>query len=417
MSSSVLSRRAQWLVIALAFTVPQQVAVNNLVLAVLLLVALPVFGTALPALIRSNPVARSSFALFGVLFFGTLWGTTPWGEAMGILGKYADLAVIPLLMQLLRDPVTRERSLRAFFIIMIFALVLSWAIGLHLVPITPSLRYLIGPSALVDNPSIFHSHITQGVLTSYVGFLFALRARLATTSRQRLGFLLLTLLAWSNVLLMLQGRTGYLVLLALLSWLGWTVLRDKLQQQGRALGWKSIVAAMLLPIVLLAVSYQAVPRFHDRVATAVTEVQTWQPGADHSLSSMGTRFDFYANALKLIEQRPWAGYGTGGVAAAYKQQAAGTDVTITANLHNEYLMLAVQVGLPGTLLLLLLFFTQWRCANRLPPFERVAAQGLVVAYGLTCLLNSMLLDHTEGLFFAFFTAWLFARLDEQTPAA
>jgi len=86
-------------------------------------------------------------------------------------------------------------------------------------------------------------------------------------------------------------------------------------------------------------------------------------------------------------------------------------------LHNEYLMLAVQVGLPGTLLLLLLFFTQWRCANRLPPFERVAAQGLVVAYGLTCLLNSMLLDHTEGLFFAFFTAWLFARLDEQTPAA
>lgn len=388
------------------------VALNNLVLVLLLLVALPIFGKALPALVRVDPVAQVALALFGCLLLGTLWGATPWGEAMGILGKYLDLALIPLLMLLLRDPVTRERSLLAFFAIMIIVLTLSWAIGLHLLPITPWLRQLIGPTALVDNPSIFHSHITQGMLTSYVCFLFALKVR-AADGRQRGVYVLLALLAGANVLLLLQGRTGYLVLLLLLGWLGWTVLRDK----GYEPSWRLMAVVLVMPLLVMMMVYQAIPRFHDRVAVAVAELEAWKSGQSNETSSMGTRLDFYANSLKLLEQRPLLGYGTGGLAAAFEKQTSGTEVLPTKNPHNEYLMLAVQVGLLGPLLLLLLFRTQWRCAAQLPAFERDAARGLVLTYAVTCLLNSMLLDHTEGLFFAFMSAWLFANLNARNRDA
>lgn len=391
---------------------PMPVATNNLVLVLLLLVALPVFGKALPALVRVDPVARAALALFGCLLLGTLWGSTPWGEAMGILGKYLDLALIPLLMLLLRDPATRERSLLAFFSIMIIALALSWAIGLHLLPITPWLRQLIGPAALVENPSIFHSHITQGMLTSYACFLFALRAR-ATEGHRRWLYTLLALLAGADVLFMLQGRTGYLVLLLLLGWLGWTVLRGK----GYEPSWRLVTAALVMPVILLMTVYQTIPRFHDRVAVAVTELESWKSGQSNETSSMGTRLEFYTNSLRLLEQRPLLGYGTGGLAAAFEKQTLGTEALPTKNPHNEYLMLAVQVGLLGPLLLLLLFRIQWRCAAQLPAFERDAARGLVLTYAVTCLLNSMLLDHTEGLFFAFMSAWLFANLNARNRDA
>lgn len=404
-----LNRASHWLIVALAFTIPMQVAVNNLVLALLLLAALPVFGRSLLGEIGRNPVARTALALFCLLLLGTLWGETRWGAAMGILGKYMDLALIPLFMLLLRDPVARERSLTAFFGIMIVALALSWAIGLHLLPLNDAVRVLVGPATLVDNPSVFHGHITQGMLTSYVCFLFALRAR-ESSGRTRMLLVALSVLAGANVLFMLQGRTGYLVLFTLLGWLGWCGFSEKLRRRGRTLGWKHALAALLTPLFLMAAVWQAAPRFQERVVEAVNEVRAWQPGNSHETSSMGRRLDFYSNTLHLIAERPLSGYGTGGFGAAFTRQTAGTSVLPTNNPHNEYLMLGVQVGLFGPLLLVLLFAVQWRAASRLPAFERDAGRGLVLAYSLTCLLNSMLLDHTEGLFFAFMTAWMFAPL-------
>jgi hypothetical protein len=74
-------------------------------------------------------------------------------------------------------------------------------------------------------------------------------------------------------------------------------------------------------------------------------------------------------------------------------------------------MLTVQTGVIGLALLLYLFYTQWRTAPKLPtPFEQDAARGLVLAYAANCSLNSALMDHADGLFFAFMTAALFAGL-------
>jgi O-antigen ligase len=168
---------------------------------------------------------------------------------------------------------------------------------------------------------------------------------------------------------------------------------------------------------LAVLAYQTSPRLHDRVSMVASEYRAWQP--DHGKdNSTGQRLDFYYNTLQIIRQQPVLGVGTGGFPAAFTQQTQGKDVQQTNNPHNEYLMIAAQAGVVGLALLLYLFYTQWRTAPRLEtPFAQDAARGLVLAYLINSMFNSPLLDHADGLFFAFMTAVLFAHPGLATGAA
>jgi O-antigen ligase len=99
--------------------------------------------------------------------------------------------------------------------------------------------------------------------------------------------------------------------------------------------------------------------------------------------------------------------GTGGFPRAYEQKIAGTGMTPARNPHNEFMHIAVQIGPLGLATLLLLFWQQWRLAPRLATrLERELARGLVVLMLVGCLYNSLLLDHTEGLLYAWLTGLL-----------
>jgi O-antigen ligase len=81
----------------------------------------------------------------------------------------------------------------------------------------------------------------------------------------------------------------------------------------------------------------------------------------------------------------------------------------TENPHNEYLLIAIQIGLIGLASLLYLFYRQWQVAGRLAqPLYRDLARGMVLMFVVGCLFNSLLVDHTEGLLFAWMSALLFA---------
>jgi O-antigen ligase len=118
--------------------------------------------------------------------------------------------------------------------------------------------------------------------------------------------------------------------------------------------------------------------------------------------------EYYTNTLKIIRKHPFFGVGTGGFDKAYASRVANTSMLPTHNPHNEYLLIASQLGLPGLMLLLSLFYIQWREAGTLPVRDQYLAHGLVLAMMSGCLFNSFLLDHAEGLFFAFMTGVLFS---------
>jgi O-antigen ligase len=128
-------------------------------------------------------------------------------------------------------------------------------------------------------------------------------------------------------------------------------------------------------------------------------------------TSVGYRLEFYDNTLKLIRDRPLLGAGTGGFPDAYKRQVAGTAMAPAGHPHNEYLHLMAQLGIPGLVALLALFWVPWRLAPRLPlAHEGILARGIVLTIAVGCVVNSLLLDHTEGLFFAWGLGVLFGGL-------
>ena len=123
------------------------------------------------------------------------------------------------------------------------------------------------------------------------------------------------------------------------------------------------------------------------------------------------REDDLAVQHELIRAHPLVGTGTGGFPAAYADLVRGNGRVATDNPHNEFLLIAAQTGLVGLAALLWLLWQQWRLAPQLPtPLERGLAQGLVAMMVTVCLLNSALLDHTEGLLYAWLTALLYAGL-------
>jgi len=113
-----------------------------------------------------------------------------------------------------------------------------------------------------------------------------------------------------------------------------------------------------------------------------------------------------------VRDHPLAGSGTGSFAKAYAEKTRGTGVDQPGNPHNEYLLVAIQTGLIGLALLLYLFWQHWRLAPRLAmPFDTHLARGLLLTIAVGCLFNSLLLDHSEGLLFAWMTGLLYSSLD------
>lgn len=386
-------------VIALGISIPVSVALDNL----LLLVVLASYAAsgdwrAKLEVIRASPVALAALALFALLALGTLYGDRNPGDAPHFLTKYLDLLFIPLFLALFRDGVTRERALRAFAATLAVIVVVSFAIKLGGLPQN---KWIPGHTG---NPVVFKEYLTHGILVALGALVFAQLALGAASRRARLVWSGFAALAVLDITLLIPGRTGYVVLIALalylgFAWAGW-----------RALG--SVSIALVAVIGILAVTPGP---FQQRLAQAKTEFEQWQPGkADRS--SIGQRLEFYRVSLDIVREHPLLGVGTGGFPKAFANKTSGSGVTQTRNPHNEYLLIAVQTGLVGLALLLHLFWRQWRLAPQLSsPLECHIARGLVLTIAIGCLFNSLLLDHTEGLLYAWLTGLLYGGLKSQPP--
>ena len=388
---------SRWAAIALGFSIPISVALDSLLALIILLACLLAIGYQGKAeAIRTHPVAWLSIALFCLYLIGCTYSVGNHEDMLTGLGKAARLMFIPLLIIVFQDASTRRRAWYGFIGAMLLTLVLSYLLWLGLLPQGGIIR---GNAA---NPTIFKLHITHNLFMAFPAFACAVQARYAATSRWRSIWAALALLATFNVLFMVQGRTGHLVLLALLVYIGVAWLR-----------WKGVAFTLAAIGVLAALTY-ALPSstLHQRAALAYHEFSAAQPDvAATTSSSVGQRLEFYRNTLEIVQQHPLLGAGTGGFRQAYADQVRDTGRIATHNPHNEYLMVAAQLGLVGLLLLLALFAVQWRLAAQLPTIrEQVLARGMLLSVIVASAVSSTLIDHAEGWFYVWMSGLLFAAL-------
>jgi len=284
----------QWCVMLIGLSVPISVALDNVLMAVVLLGALFSLGS-ISRIAATQPVARAALMLFAILFLAMLYGATPLKEAVSTLGKYIDLMFVPIFIFLLADEAVRRKARHAFILAMLITLFMSYLVGLKILPIMSWMTVFAEPG----NPVIFHSHITQNNMMAFAVFLALLEWRDATTLAKRIFWGAFAVLGIFNTLFMVQGRTGYLILLVLLGWFVWTSLARHMRKRGKSWGWKQGVSIVLVIIVGSFAAYQGSARLHDRVALVASDYQAWTP--DHGkLTSTGQRLDFYSNTLQIV---------------------------------------------------------------------------------------------------------------------
>jgi O-antigen ligase len=397
-SHPTISRNAEkgamWAAALLGFSIPISTSLDS-ILAGLIVALLLVGGRFRDKIytIRDNPIVLPALVFFGMYLVGLVYGEATGREAMESLAKASDLLLIPILLYLFREEEIRRTALAGFLTAIVSMIVISYLLWLEVIP--PSELFHITSD---DAYTPFHHRITHGSLMAFGAYLFALKARLEPKPAVQVICALLSIAALANVLFIVSGRTGYVVALALGSYFLIAGLR-----------WRGVAAAAAVSLVLGVPVYflpASVP--HQRLVMMAEEIAEWQPGQPTS-TSVGYRLEYYRNSLKLIAEHPVRGAGTGGFKGAYASLVQDNGMDPTANPHNEYLMVAIQLGLVGLALLFWLLITLWRRAFSLPGgFERSAARGLVVWILSASLVSSTLIDHTEGFFFVWMSSLCFA---------
>ena len=378
-------------------------ALDNVLMCIVLLCFLASGG--LPTawtMIKRNPVIVASLVLFSVLALGTFYAHADPRDKMSYLMKYIDLLFVAIFAVFFRDPVARERGLYTLAAAVAITVVASFVLSAGLLPSAPVL--------IADNvyPVPFKHSLSHGILVAFGAFLFAQFGFHAVSRRARIAWMTAAAVALANIFFLVPARTGIVLFFALALYCGY--LRWS---------WSGILRILAALVLAAALAYATSSRFHDRINLAVSEYAGWTAGTSaDSGSSVGTRLEFYSNTLAIIRDHPLFGVGTGGFPAAYEARVAGTHMKPTRNPHNEYLLLTAHLGIAGLVLLLYLFTQQWRLASRLStPFECKVARGVVITIAIGCFFNSLLLDHTEGLLFAWLTGLLFAGLRPRSDEA
>lgn len=334
--------------------------------------------------IRFTPIAvliaLCAFAL------SLLWTIAPDADAWGSMAKYGKLLVIVLLVALIRNRREALCALLWFVLTQLFLVASSWALFLHLpVPWASS-------NMALNEYAVFSSYLDQGIMGAVLA---ATCWHLRSLVPGRFGehaAIAAALLALSNVLFVLSGRSGHVVAIAMLS----LAIMWQLPKRFRAL-------VVLLPFVLALVLFLSSSKVRDRLTTVKNEVQSYST-QQKAVTSSGIRLELWLKAISIISDNPLAGLGVGSWSTEYnrlehKKNSLHTPINGNGNPHQEYLQWGVQLGLPGIVLLLCVFGSVFRDTLGMEPVVARAAQSALVALMVACLFNSSLYDALIGDFF------------------
>lgn len=335
--------------------------------------------------IYSNPVAVTSLLLFAWFALGIAYSSASLSISLEVLNKYRELLLLPIAISIFIDDRRRQRAYFAFIAAILVAMLVSFAMRFGWLP----------PGAPGEEWVPFKSRITYGFFLAFAAYLMSCQMLYSKIQWQRWLWGVAACLTTYNLTYMVSGRTGYVVLVALIFLFAYQFWA-RLKKHG--LIYFAVFAVLAATVLLTSPAIQS--RDGD---IALAENNPEQ-------SSIGQRLIMWKTALRIIADHPVIGAGTGSFAGEYAKKTQGYPATPTGNPHNEYLLIAGQLGVTGLCGFLFLFYRQWRASIALSAPYGFAAQGLVLSMAVGCLFNSFLYDFGEGHFYAIFGGLMFSEL-------
>ena len=338
----------------------------------------------LPDILKKHPVALWALLLYGCFIVGLSYGFVSSSDALSMMGKYRELFFIPILMSFLTTERYRDWAWIVFIAASIGILLISYLMHFGIIDLNR------------QGDACIKSRITHSIFVAFFAF-YCMHKAYGGQQYAKIYVILLGLCIY-NLFYVVEGRTGQLIIVALI--LLFAKQRLSLKKCMLTIG----VVTVLLTL-FLSFSDKA-----NRINEGVVNTQAYlQPEPKQTDSSMGQRYTFWKYSLKLMAEKPLLGYGTGSFSKEY-QRIAVEEKFKTNNPHNEFLMIGVQLGLLGVLVYTGFLASQIYYARKLPDQYKWLAQGLLMSLVIASLFNSPFLDHTEGHWYASMIALCFSSL-------
>lgn len=291
------------------------------------------------------------FILAALAWFAlsTTWTDAYEGEAYTVFWGHARLLWLLAVLYVLNSPARAWGALQWLVLGQAFVVITSWMkwLGVPLNWLSDKYEPEMG--------ILFTSTLEQPIMSTLLAvLLWHLRDHWAA-KLGRHGRLIVhagLLLTIANVLLIMTGRTGYLVMLVCLG-LSFLMIA--------APRWR--VVAALTPIVVMAVAFQVSPRVHDRVMKIQEDIELYQRG-DFNTSS-GQRLDYWRAAIEGGLEHPWIGHGVGSYSRTYTEHG-GFEKRILRDPHQQYLFWWAEGGLVAVGLLVGFLMSLIQSARALP---------------------------------------------------
>jgi O-antigen ligase len=373
-----LAAVADWLMVAVAVSLPWSTSATSILLVLWLLALIPTL--AWPDLRRElvTPAGGLPVLLFLLGVLGMTWADVTLLERWEGLDSFFKLLVIPLLITQFRRSDNGMRVFIGFLIACAALLMASWANAIW--PDLPRSSQNVGVPV--------KNYIVQSV-----EFLLCLAMLLYfAIERARDG-------RWTHAVILFFFSMAFLVDILFVATSRTTLVIIPvlaILYASRQFDWKGIVATAGVCFVLAGAAWAASPYLRDRVAAVFSQTEAYE--SEHAVTSTGERIVFWTKSIRFIKSAPLLGHGTGSITAMFRKAAigeTGVRAEVAANPHNQTFAVAIQLGLFGAAVLWAMWISQlaWFRGTGV-----VAWIGLIVVTQniVGSLFNSFLFDFTEG---------------------
>ena len=335
----------------------------------------------------------TALLIFGILaaFAASLaWTSGSQVEALNSFSKYSKLLIIPMICVLIKSRKEALFALASFSAVQLFLVLSAWMLFTKM-----PVPWALSPYSLTYNV-VFSSYLDEGLMAAVFAAVSWHLRDLVPGKYGPLCAIVAALGALGDVFFLLQGRSGHVVAVLLLTFaIAWTLPR------------KYRLTVLVLPLILLVMLYASSTKVQTRMDVLKNEIQnfSFKQGADvNSNNSSGIRLQFWHRAIQSISENPILGSGAGSWSNEFNRldrmdNKAHIDIQPLGNPHQEYLLWGVQLGVPGILLLLALMTSIMKDTLRLNTQAARATQSCLLALAVACLFNSSLYDAQIGDFF------------------
>jgi O-antigen ligase len=377
-----LARLADALVAAVAVSLPWSTSATSVLIVLWLIALLPTLDIAAVRREVMSAAGGLPVLLWVLGALGMLWADASWSERVEGVSGFHKLLMVPLLLAQFRRSGQAQWVALAFLASSGLLLVISWALAL-----TPGLTWRGKDGVGVP----VKDYILQSAIFAICAFGLIGQAAELWRSRLRRALLLLAgaALFIANILFVVTARTTLAVMVVLVLLLGL-----------RRFGWKGALGACLAGCVLAGAAWASSPHLREQVSRTIEHVRIY--GSDDTVTSVGSRLEFWQKSLRFVGQAPLIGHGTGTIPKLFQRSAtAATDpLLITDNPHNQLLTVAIQLGALGAALLIAMWIAHL-VLFRDPTLVAWLGLSVVAQNVVGSLFNSHLFDFGHGWLYVF----------------